>query len=111
MVVSLKQNYQFEDLLLDQAVEADQSGDTMLTDALLRKAENASTILRDDFKRIRNLPSSAVTMSEFRAAFEELAEPVIWSDFGLNAHHNRRKKTRREKIREEQERWLAQYKQ
>ena len=28
MVVSLKQNYHFVDLLLDQAVEADQSGDT-----------------------------------------------------------------------------------
>ena len=47
MVVSLKQNYHFVDLLLDQAIEADQSGDTALTDAL-RKAENAETILRDD---------------------------------------------------------------
>ena len=47
-------------------------------------------------------------MAEFRAAFEDMAEPVMWSDFGLNAHHNRRKKTRREKIREEQERYLNQ---
>ena len=108
MVVSLKQNYHFEDLLLDQAVDADRLGDETLTDALLRKAENAETILRDDFKRLRDQPSCAVTMSEFRAAFEEMAEPVIWSDFGLNAHHNRRKKTRREKLREEQERWLNQ---
>lgn len=108
MVVSLKQNYHFVDLLLDQAVEADQSGDTALTDALLWKAENAETILRDDYKRLRDQPSWAGTMAEFRAAFEDMAEPVMWSDFGLNAHHNRRKKTRREKIREEQERYLNQ---
>ena len=110
MVVALKQNYHFEDLLLDQAIEADQIGDEALTQALLWRSAHAGTVLKDDLKRIKEQPSCAVSMSEFRAAWEDLIQPEgKWSDVGLNAHHRRRKKTHREKLREEQERWLNRY--
>ena len=80
MGISLKTNYRFEDLLLDEAIKAEAEGDDVLALALLHKAKNAEDILKKSRDRIRKNVVCAESTLEFANEFRLLSEPVSWHD-------------------------------
>lgn len=79
-MLSLKTNYRFQDMLLDQAARAEARGDTDLAFSKLDDALAADAVLEKSRNRIRRNMICAESVLEFIDEFGGLSEPVDYSD-------------------------------
>jgi hypothetical protein len=110
MGISLKTNYRFEDLLLDEAIKAEAEGDDVLALALLHKAENAKDILKKSRERIRKNVVCAESTLEFANEFWLLSEHVSWHDAPTTMNFRKAQFNRKKRRRLLREKWKKQNK-
>ena len=79
-MLSLRTNYRFQDMLLNEAARAEARGDTDLASSKLDDALAADTVLEKSRSRIRGNMICTESVLEFIDEFEGLSEPVDYSD-------------------------------
>ena len=96
-MLSLKTNYRFQDLLLDQAARAEARGDIDLAFSKLDDALAADMVLEKSRDRIRGKVICVESILEFIEEFKELCEPVDYSNMPEFAFSTMTQKTKRVK--------------
>jgi hypothetical protein len=79
-MLSLRTNYRFQDMLLNEAARAEARGDTDLASSKLDDALAADTVLEKSRNRIRKKVICVESVLEFIDEFGALCEPVDYSD-------------------------------
>lgn len=96
-MLSLKTNYRFQDLLLDQAARAEARGDIDLAFSKLDDALAADAVLEKSRNRIRGNMVCAESVLEFIDEFREFSEPINYSDMPEFVFSTMTQKTKRVK--------------
>lgn len=88
MVLVLKQNYRFEDLMLDQASKLESDGDIKGAKIKFNKALRSQHVLRVSKRNILRKKQCPYTPEDFDDLILRNSEPVDWADIPeFNPHY------------------------